>query len=619
MPCNGVPNATANIPITVCPNVNFTMSVSTTPPMTGLAYQWESSPNGTNWTGFSTLQTATANINTPTYFHCIVTCTNTNTSFTTPAQQVLISNFLTCYCVPTYVNGGGGDNITNVVLQALANNTTSAGNPAPYYHDYTVNQPSSLAIPQLILGTVDTVKVSFGTDPSQYSAVWIDYDRNGVFSTSEYFSLGTNAGANGLAKIPIFTPLTASPGLSRMRIRGGDDVQMTSLQPCGPTNSTFGEAEDYYVMIGYPPCTGPANPGVAYISDTAMCPNYTFMVYDTAHTRFASGLIWSWEQSQTFGNTWTAVPNSAGQDTVSLVFSTTTWYRMRIICTYTNDTSYSNIVRINLKPPYKCYSVSTANGGNNDSSDIGAFVIGNFSMVTGGPHVLNPEAIRGRTDYTDAGPIELYTDSTYEVSVYHTMRSATHADAFITMFIDFNNNLQYDLPQEAIYLTTPNPPVNWLTTSSDWYVINHIHIPKAAIPNVPTGMRLILNNDVSNAAASTTAVGTYTSGETEDYTVIFRKNVKTGVGNTIAGLDELALYPNPTDGNFTISFTAAQTLRDMQVSITDVTGRVVSNNSYGDVQGNFKHQVDLSNEAKGVYFVVVKADNQKMTRRIVVK
>lgn len=39
------------------------------------------------------------------------------------------------------------------------------------------------------------------------------------------------------------------PGLTRMRLRGGDDVQMTNLQACGPTNSTFGEAEDYLVNI----------------------------------------------------------------------------------------------------------------------------------------------------------------------------------------------------------------------------------------------------------------------------------------------------------------------------------------------------------------------------------
>ena len=43
-----------------------------------------------------------------------------------------------------------------------------------------------------------------------------------------------------------------------MRIRGGDDAQMTSAQACGATNSTWGEAEDYLVNIVPPSPHDPA-------------------------------------------------------------------------------------------------------------------------------------------------------------------------------------------------------------------------------------------------------------------------------------------------------------------------------------------------------------------------
>ncbi|QLH46514.1 MAG: hypothetical protein HWD58_13320 [Bacteroidota bacterium] len=54
-----------------------------------------------------------------------------------------------------------------------------------------------------------------------------------------------------------------------------------------------------------------------------------------------------------------------------------------------------------MSPPFACYGFSQAVGGPNDTSDIGAFIIGDvsnntniYAFITGGPHLLNPASVK---------------------------------------------------------------------------------------------------------------------------------------------------------------------------------------------------------------------------------
>ncbi len=621
--CSGKPTAGTINPVNACPNQNFNLTLNMPPNQGGgLTYDWQFRVGSGPWTSFASTPTATGNINTPTDYRCIVGCSNSPGPAnldTTPVYTAQLSNFLYCYCNPVYTINGPTDNIVNVHLGVLNNNSASAGNNLPCWSNYTTQQPTPIPIPFITIGTNDMVDVTVGTDIDQYCGVWIDYNRNGLFETSEYSTLSTNAGANGIAHIPLTIPPNASAGLTRMRIRAGDDVQMNASQACGPTNSNYGEAEDYLVEIRYPNCGGPADAGLAHVTDTAMCPGYYFKLTDTTHTKNAYGLQWSWQASITSGNIWNDLPGTVNRDTITLMFTNTTWYRLRIICAITGDTTYSNIIKINIKPPYKCYCYSIATGGSQDTSDIGSFSLSNVVTNSGGPHLGNPAAIRGRTDYTDYGPIILYSDSTYEVDIFHTMPGMNPADARVTMFIDYNNNLQYDIPEEAIYLTTQNPATDWISTNNNgWYLTNNISIPHAVIPNAPTGLRVIINNDLQYNIPSDMACGPYTSGETEDYVVMFKRKENESVA-TIKGLNDLAVYPNPNNGVFSVSFRTASLIKHTVITVTDITGRVLSQEAFDNVNGNFKQEFDLSSHAHGVYFVEINADGQKQTSKIVIR
>ncbi len=264
-PCVGIPvagTATA-LPNNPCPGIPVTLSLTGTTAASGIAYQWQRAPSPSGpWTtaGLTTALTNPSFYTPPpgstTFYRCVVTCTNSgllDTSNVTGA--VAVQNWSAtgpCWCIPVYTNGGTQDHITNVSLGTLNNNTAAAGNPSPFYVNYTplqVGASPTLSTPNLYAGLSSTLTISYGTDPNQYGAMWIDYNHSGAFEPAEYVSPNTNAGSSGTHVINFTPPGTSVPGVTRMRIRAGDDVQMSNFQACGTTNSTWGETEDYLVNI----------------------------------------------------------------------------------------------------------------------------------------------------------------------------------------------------------------------------------------------------------------------------------------------------------------------------------------------------------------------------------
>lgn len=158
--------------------------------------------------------------------------------FTTAA-----SNCTFTYCTPTYSSGGTNDYITQVTFGTLSQSTAS--NTSPYYINYTSTQN---AVPSIQQAQTYSLSLTFGSDANQYSGVWVDFDQNGTFDTDEFFA-GSNAGSNGTITVPIVVPVDATLGTTVMRIRGGDDSAPSSNQACGATNSSFGQTQDYSVLI----------------------------------------------------------------------------------------------------------------------------------------------------------------------------------------------------------------------------------------------------------------------------------------------------------------------------------------------------------------------------------
>jgi len=87
-----------------------------------------------------------------------------------------------------------------------------------------------------------------GTTYNEYSRIWIDFDQNGIFATSEKVydqTVASSAPATGQIVIPENAPI----GISRMRVQMAyQGPGQTSLpQLCG--NFTYGEVEDYCIEV----------------------------------------------------------------------------------------------------------------------------------------------------------------------------------------------------------------------------------------------------------------------------------------------------------------------------------------------------------------------------------
>jgi len=87
----------------------------------------------------------------------------------------------------------------------------------------------------------------------------------------------------------------------------------------------------------------------------------------------------------------------------------------------------------------------------------------------------------------------------------------------------------------------------------------------------------------------------------------------------LQNISSFVLYPNPSEGRLNISLEAKQTIREMLLTITDMTGSVVSQQQYRNVQGIFSKQIDLANLPRGLYLAELKADGEKITRKLVLQ
>ena len=648
-PCAGTPVAGAISAPIPCPGQNFTMNLTGYTIGGGITYQWESAPSATGpWTAISgaTNTFYIANILQDTYFRVIVSCTNSGQSSTSAVQFVQVASFYYCYCNGGATSTSGADvgnfSIRRLPGAALALNNGSATpltnntGANKTYSDFRgpigppVVQPTPTVGPAIVYQDSSYVFYVTQINSAAFTAatvsVWVDTNRNGLFDPNEramlqYTSASSNPPqqVNDTFRIGAWVP-RGYTGL-RVVLEPGTNPNPT---PCG--NYATGETEDYLIFVEYPPCNGPSNPGVAFISDTSSCVGYTVTVVDTTHEYLRSGVSWLWEYSPD-GNAWSVVPGSQGRDTVVHTLSGPIFFRMRVVCNkgFAFDTTYSNVVSCSIAPPYNCYCASFADGGSLDSSDIGIFTIGPYTIKADslvGPHLMNNLAFRSRTDFgkvpfqTTSGVMEFDVDSTYNISVYHTMKGTVHHDSKITLFMDFNNNFVYDVtPTYSERILTA------YTTANNFTLNTSITIPHIAMGWVKTGMRLILNNNVNPNVQSDSACGPYTSGETEDFVVYFRNPNQvppTGIAGT-NNIAQLALYPNPTEGRFSLTCVTHRAVEKASVIVTSVTGQKIIEKVYENPGKEFTKELDLSGMARGVYLVEMKADNEKLIRKVVVK
>jgi len=253
-PCSGTPNPGNTIAsaTTVCSGANFALTLGNSVMSSGIVYQWKASTDGIVYTNIPTANTSSLNTSqtVDTYYKCALSCSG-NAAESMPVR-VMMSPFLSCYCIPTYNSGmTSGDLISQVQIEGttLLNSTGTTALDPPY--TYFSGQENYTAI--LEAGTDYNMKINVGPFSDQNIAVWIDANDDGMFAANERI---------GTTEIPISENLTGTitiaigcdfpAGLHRMRIRDVYNMSSQAITPCG--NFQYGETEDYDVTIT--PATG---------------------------------------------------------------------------------------------------------------------------------------------------------------------------------------------------------------------------------------------------------------------------------------------------------------------------------------------------------------------------
>ena len=91
-----------------------------------------------------------------------------------------------------------------------------------------------------------------------------------------------------------------------------------------------------------------------------------------------------------------------------------------------------------------------------------------------------------------------------------------------------------------------------------------------------------------------------------------------GLNQFNESINDLSLYPNPTDGELNVSFSASKN-NDMQFQVLDITGKIIQNNVVNAVQGSNLVLLDTQIFAAGSYFLKVISDDHFKTLPFVIK
>ncbi|NUY81878.1 hypothetical protein HUK80_13320, partial [Flavobacterium sp. MAH-1] len=368
-PCAAVPSNGAQMqiytpvigtqpsPATVFAGNSTTFTVSTSEPSPSYQWQYGTSASGP-WSNvvnntpanitYANGTTATLTVNVlggaaaaaNRYYRAVVT----SASCSVNSNSALLTT--TNYCFPTYTAGPGTvDQIANVTLGTLNNSTGSSA--SPYYTVY-----DSATVPDIQQLTTANISVKFGNDTTNYCAVWIDFNQNGVFESSEgVASTATSGGsttANGTSIVSLPVPLSAIPGKTRMRVRGGEDVPVLLTQACGASSDADGEAEDYFVNIVVAPnCSGTPAAATASASQSSLCISGSVVLTATNIPSGAIGLSTQWYNTVTGAIAGTV--NSATYTTPTLTANAS--YFLRVTCADSGLFSDSNTVTITVNNP----------------------------------------------------------------------------------------------------------------------------------------------------------------------------------------------------------------------------------------------------------------------------
>lgn len=240
----------------------------------------------------------------------------------------------------------------------------------------------------------------------------------------------------------------------------------------------------------------------------------------------------------------------------------------------------------------------------------GGFLVGPTSVKLGQINNLSagywPGAPSYYVDYTSKScGLNIYTQllvnqpQTIEVGFVKN-------DQSVRVWIDYNNNGTF----EASELVATGDEIA-VDANGNGLLTATFTPPATAVLNTPLRMRVLAD---AADPATITSCGQLSYGQVEDYTV---KVVTTlGTSEVKADNNDLVIYPNPVATGDNV-FIKAKNGKNLKVSISDMSGRLVASPSVSDV-GNGIYKINQQLE-KGVYMVQISNGTENKTSKLIIK
>ena len=242
---------TINGPASACSGQQFTLSMNTQE--IGRTYQWQVRTSTTSWVNLvgETGPTLTTSQTVARIYRCRVGCAFIGSTATSPSPQfeVPMATFEQCYCASSYTIGTtDNDAIENVTLGSI--NNTSGISASPFITTFAPGVGTTTTLTQ---GSEASGSVTVFSDFGALSvAVWIDFNRNGSYESSERVAQSTaTLGGGDTHTFNFIVPPTAQVGTAGMRVR--TVFNNGNVDACSAYG--YGETENYTVTIA----TGSAN------------------------------------------------------------------------------------------------------------------------------------------------------------------------------------------------------------------------------------------------------------------------------------------------------------------------------------------------------------------------
>lgn len=547
----------------ICPNTSFTLTSAGFSIGTGLVYQWQSASSATGtFTDIAgatgTILNVTAGIAANTYYRMKLVCSG-GTPVYTPVKSVLVQNFLDCHCTPTYSWGCSGGSTLNGVSTTnagtnITNNNTGCTGP---YTNYTAISAAAMA------GTSFDITINV-TNYDGYPKVWIDFNQDGVFSTSELVANPTTivtAGSSTTATIQV--PATALAGTTKMRVRVVEGI--STFDACDLQG--YGETEDYrFIVIPATPCTNPPTAGTISAADS-ICPNITFTVNASGYS-IGSGLTYQWQSAPTATGTFTDIVGATNTNlVVTGGITTATHYRLKVVCS--NGTPvYSNVESVIISGITSCYCTPTYTWDCMYGDDIDDFTLVGATVTLS--NLNTPCPTGGYADYTTSttlGIPDMLAGQAYSGTV---TTNYTGAYEYYTIWIDYNANGIFETTEQV----ATGGPISDVTPGA--YTIT---VPATGVASGLKRLRVVLAYNTT----PTDPCGLYSYGEAHDYMIQIGPGcpvpaVALGVDTSICDGTALALNA-PTGTGLTYAWNTGATTASINATATGTYYVTVSDGS----------------------------------------